>query len=196
MDALTLKPIINSKIEVHFDKYDNGQTSQAKLYITDSSGEIVVPIEGKAYSFRSDKSDNAGYVKGTDLVIIDALQTPTYTIYLNPIFDLNVKLKTDFNFLTSFFRRFRYGSYLETPSSELNTGSVIEPNCFVAKILKKGKTINQYSDALKIRTYFSRDLNSSTREPYRCSIYVWEGIRKVAGIKEIVFFFSDSRSNK
>ena len=88
---------------------------------------------------------------------------------------------------TSFFRRFRYGSYLETPSSELNTGSVIEPNCFVAKILKKGKTINQYSDALKIRTYFSRDLNSSTREPYRCSIYVWESIRKVAGIKEIVF---------
>ena len=114
VDALTLKPIINSKIEVHFDKYDNGQTSQAKLYVTDTNGEIVVPVEGKVYYFRSDKGDNASYLKQGDSLIINMLQTPSHTIYLNPIFDLNVKLKTDFNFLTSFFRRFRYGSYLES----------------------------------------------------------------------------------
>lgn len=196
VDALTLEPVVNSQIKTQFDKNDDGNLSQEESYTTDSNGEIRVPTKGKVHSFRSNKGDNINYVKQGDSIIINALENPRHTIYLNPIFSIDLKLKTDFNFLTSFFRRFRFGSYLEAPASELNTGSVIEPNCFMS-ILQKGETMNQHSDTLQIKAYFARDLNSSTKEPYKCSIYAWEGIRKVAGIKQIDFSsLNRSQTNK
>lgn len=117
------------------------------------------------------------------------MEEPIHTIYLNPIFDIELKLKTDFNFLLSFFRMFRYGPYLEAPASEVNRDSLdstMEPSCFI-NTLKKGATIRQYSETINIRVFYGRDLNSPTKEPYNCSIYAWESIRKVAGIKLIDF---------
>lgn len=186
VDALTLEPFSNIQIGVYYDKYDNGDISDEKFYTTDSKGEIQVPVEGKVHYFRSDKGDNINYIKQGDSIIIDVLEKPEHTIYLSPIFDVEVKLKTDFNFLLSFFRMFRYGSYLEAPASELNMDSVIEPNCFMTTY-HKGETTKQYSKKIKLQAYFSRDLNSPTKEPFKCSIYAWEGIRKVAGIEEIDF---------
>lgn len=186
VDALTLEPIVNSQITTYFDKEDNGDISEEKFYTTDSEGKIIVPVEGKVHYFRSDKGDNNKYISQGDSILISILEEPEHTIYLSPIFSVNVELETDFNFLLSFFRVFRYGSYLEAPASELNLGSVIEPNCFMTT-LKKGKTVQQYSKNIPLRVYFSRDLNSPTKEPYKCSVYAWEGVRKVAGITELNF---------
>ena len=186
VDALTLKPITDSQIRTYYDKFDNGDISEEKFYTTNANGEIEIPVEGKVHYFRSDKGDNMNYIKQGDSIIVDVLEKPEHTIYLNPIFDIEVKLKTDFNFLLSFFRMFRYGSYLEAPASELNMDSVIEPNCFMTT-LQKGATVKQYSKTISLRAYFSRDLNSPTKEPYECSIYAWESIRKVGGIEQIDF---------
>ncbi len=157
-----------------------------KPLITNSNGEIKLSVDAKGYKFRSDRADNMNYVSQGDSFDINFLEKPEHTIYLNPIYDVQVKLKTNFNFLLSFFRMFRYGSYLEAPASELNMDSVIEPNCFMTT-LQKGATVKQYSKTINIRTYYSRDLNSPTKEPYECSIYAWESIRKVGGIKQIDF---------
>lgn len=186
VDALSQTPISDSEIRTHFDKYDNGDLSPEESYWTNTNGEITLPVQGKVYSFRSDKADNITYVNQRDSVLINVLETPHRTIYLNPIFGIRVTLKTNFNFLLSFFRQFRYGSYLEAPASELNTGSVIEPNCFT-RILKKGKTINQHSGIFEIKAYFARDLNSPSKEPYTCYIYAWERIRQIGGITRIDF---------
>jgi len=220
VDALTLEPITNSKIEITADyeglscygdddnyvyynsnpslfqgsytledvKSAQGTIKKEKLkpLTTGSNGEIKISVDTNSYSFRSDKGDNINYIKQRDSIIVDVLEEPEHTIYLNPIFDIEVKLKTDFNFLLSFFRMFRYGSYLEAPASELNMDSVIEPNCFMTT-LQKGATVKQYSKKISLRAYFSRDLNSPTKEPYKCSIYAWESIRKVGGIEEIDF---------
>ena len=169
-------------------KVAQGTIKKEKLkpLTTDSKGEIKLLVDAKGYKFRSDKADNINYVSQGDSFDINFLNEPEHTIYLKPIFDIKVKLKTNFNFLFSFFRMFRYGSYLEAPASELNMNSVIEPNCFMTT-LQKGATIKQYSKTIDIRAYFSRDLNSPNKEPYECSIYAWESVRKVGGIEQIDF---------
>jgi hypothetical protein len=122
--------------------------------ITNSSGEITIPIESGAvtYSLRSDRADNIHYVNQGDSMLISVLEKPEFIVYLSPIFDLEVNLETDFNFLFSFFRRFRYGSYLKAPSSELNMDSVIEPSCFM-RSLQKGETVGQYSKTIPLQVY-------------------------------------------
>jgi len=182
VDSLTLDPIIDSEIKV----YPEGGYENPKFYTTDSHGEIIIPVEADSYTLRSDKGDNINYVKSSGSILFSTMEEPEYTIYLNPIFDIQVELKTDFNFLFSFFRMFRYGSYVEAPASELNLDSVIEPNCFM-RTLQKGETIKKYSKTIDLKAYFSRDLNSPTKEPYNCSIYAWESIRNVGGIKQIDF---------
>jgi len=182
VDSLTLEPITNSEITV----YPDGRYEETKIYITDSKGEIVIPVEAESYNLRSDKGDNINYVKSGGSVLIETLEKPEFIYYMNPIFDIKVHLKTDFNFLLGFFRMFRYGSYVQYPNSNVNTESVIEPNCFM-QTPDKGTTIRQYRKTFNVRAYFSRDLNSPTKEPNKCSIYAWESIRKIAGIKEINF---------
>lgn len=193
VDALDLNPIINSKITTYYDNLDNGNLSEKMHYVTDSNGEIKVPIEGKVYIFRSDKVNNKEYLNQTDSILVGALDKPVYTIYLRPIFNLEVNLKTDFSFFLSFFKKFRYGSYVMAPSlqsSQFNAESKIETSCLMT-ILKKGETISQYSKKIKVKAYFSRDLNDINRKPYKCSIYAWESIRKIGGIKEIDFSILD-----
>ena len=88
VDALDLTPITNSKITTYYDKLDNGNLSEKMHYITDSNGEIKVPIEGKVYFFRSDKVNNKEYLNQTDSILAGVLDKPVYTIYLRPIFNL------------------------------------------------------------------------------------------------------------
>lgn len=213
VDALTLEPITNSKIEVSqsyegLSRYSDDENyiyynpnpnlfrgrsysvedvksvegtikkEKLKPMFTDSNGEIKLNADAKSYSVRSDKGDNINYVKQGDSFGVGMLEEPIYTIYLNPIFDIEVQLKTDFNFLFSFFRMFRYGAYRPFSSSCVMT-------------LSKGQTITQYSKTINLKAYFSRDLNSPTEEPYKCFIYAGEIIRKVAGIKQIDFTSMD-----
>jgi hypothetical protein len=196
VNSLTLEPISNSQITSYYDKFDNGEISEEIYYTTDSNGEISIPVKGKVHYVRSDKGNNEEYVKQLNSILIETLDKPEFTVYLNPIFDIEVNLKTDFNFFLSFFRMFKYGSYVQMPASDLNTGGMVEPSCFM-ETLERGATIKQYRKTFNIRAYFSRDLNSPTKKPNKCSIYAWESIRKDAGLKEINFHeLSQNEINK
>ena len=89
VDSLSLEPITNLEIKV----YPDGGYEQSKIYIPDSKGEIVIPVEAESYNFLLDVGDTIHYVSSGGSVLINILEKPEYTFYINPIFDIEVNLK-------------------------------------------------------------------------------------------------------